>query len=122
MIQTSLIGLETPVFLPQTADAANNGTNSTTIAQNSDAAINGTNASSLAVPVGTSLIDTSETRFKKQSKKTTLTIVQDFPKKLTELSAPSINLVQGKMTDVQFMPEGSRTTLTIVQDFPKKHP
>jgi len=52
-------------------------------------------------------------------KKTTLTIVQDFPKKMAEQSAPNMNLVMGKSSDVKFLPD-SKTTLTIVQDFPKK--
>jgi len=55
------------------------------------------------------------------NKKTTLTIVQDFPKKQAEgSSASNMNLVQGKSSDVQFLSEGQKTTLTIVQDFPKK--
>ena len=59
---------------------------------------------------------------------TTLTIVQDFPKKQVEQAAAgasNVNLVQGKAKSGDFMvvePTGSHqptTTLTIVQEFPK---
>jgi hypothetical protein len=67
--------------------------------------------------------DSDEQRFKKNNKKTTLTIVQDFPKKPTEpIAAASAQLVQGKLTDIKMAApdENRRTTLTIVQDFQKK--
>ncbi len=54
----------------------------------------------------------------KGGKLTTLTIVQDFPKKQTEASTvSSVNLVQGKEVNDD---DKHKTTLTIVQDFPKK--
>jgi hypothetical protein len=105
MVQTTLFGLENPVYLPQANGLQGNASNVTAAAQH---------------PEGTSLIDTSSTKFKTNHKQTTLTIVQDFPKKPTEKSAaPSINLIQGKTSDVKILPEGQKTTLTIVQDFRK---
>ena len=63
----------------------------------------------------------------KKNKKTTLTIVQDFPKKNAESQgATNINLVQGhaNINDVKVEAaaddKNKNTTLTIVQEFPKK--
>jgi hypothetical protein len=60
MVQTTLFGLENPVFLPQASQGEGNASNSTVAAQK---------------PEGTSLIDTTESKFKKSQKQTTLTIV-----------------------------------------------
>ena len=65
----------------------------------------------------------SHNRFKgKDEKTTTLTIVQDFPKKKPEVGGDSIEMVQGKEHNVHIVnaDEAKPTTLTIVQDFPKK--
>lgn len=52
-------------------------------------------------------------KFKTNKKQTTLTIVQDFPKKPTDGSAPhNLDLIQGKSSDVNF--SDKHTTLTIV--------
>ena len=64
----------------------------------------------------------------KKNKKTTLTIVQDFPKKQAEQQgATAINLVQGhavindvKVEQPSSNDQNKNTTLTIVQEFPKK--
>ena len=85
------------------------------------------------------MVDTDEKDVSvgKKDKKTTLTIVQDFPKKSTDKKPVTKELVQGKSGegDLNFyrsfgqhfsshaQKEGSEqkaTTLTIVQDFPKK--
>ena len=60
MVQTTLFGLENPVFLPQASSSQGNSSNSTAVAQK---------------PEGTSFIDTTESKFKKSHKQTTLTIV-----------------------------------------------
>lgn len=54
--------------------------------------------------------------------KTTLTIVQDFPKKPVE-ALSSINLVDIEAYDVEVIDhnDNQKTVLTIVQDFAKKH-
>ena len=69
--------------------------------------------------------DADEAKYHKQNKKTTLTIVQEFPKKnqpAASENVSSMNLVQGKQKagDVSIDDLGKKTTLTIVQDFPKK--
>ena len=90
MLQTSLVGLEAPNPVPSH--------NLLATSANADA---------------------DEAKFKKSNHKTTLTIVQDFPKKAAETSgAVNINLVQGKSTDVNLNSD-KKTTLTIVQDFRK---
>ena len=58
LVQSSLVGLETPVFLPQAPPAQNASNNSQS-----------------ATPEGNSLISVDEAKFNKQNKKTTLTIV-----------------------------------------------
>merc|ERR1712080_53447 len=68
--------------------------------------------------------DSEELRLKKvkADKRTTLTIVQDFPKKPTD-SAPTMNLIQGKSKagDIKIETDPrKKTVLTIAQDFPKK--
>ena len=61
-----------------------------------------------------------------KNKNTTLTIVQEFPKKNNqENMAGNIEMVQGQEqnTNVHFLDQkkkSKQTTLTIVQDFPKK--
>ena len=58
-------------------------------------------------------------RFKRMrnNQKTTLTIVQDFPKKQSENNHDNQQLVQA---DHFKLDDKNKTTLTIVQDFPKK--
>lgn len=58
-------------------------------------------------------------------KQTTLTIVQDFPKKPVEHThAKNVEMVQGKAEaksgDIAIVDDAHKTTLTIAQDFPKK--
>jgi hypothetical protein len=55
--------------------------------------------------------------------KTTLTIVQDFPKKPTESGVSNFNLVDMQTYDVEVIDhkDNQKTVLTIVQDFAKKH-
>ena len=56
-----------------------------------------------------------------KNKPTTLTIVQDFPKKTPDQKGSSINMVQADSHNVNFVDASDKlTTLTIVQDFPKK--
>jgi uncharacterized protein YaiI (UPF0178 family) len=60
------------------------------------------------------------------SKKTTLTIVQEFPKKSSEHThAKNVEMVQGKAEaksgDIAIVDDAHKTTLTIAQDFPKKN-
>jgi hypothetical protein len=60
----------------------------------------------------------------KKKRTTTLTIVQDFPKKKADaIQANNVDLVQGKNTQGDIRIDDSRnklTTLNIVQEFPKK--
>lgn len=58
---------------------------------------------------------------KKKNKLTTLTIVQDFPKKKSDHSS-DISMMQGKAKNVDILDEKEykKQTLTIVQDFRKK--
>ena len=58
---------------------------------------------------------------KAKNKHTTLTIVQDFPKKPVDKPPTSVEMVQHKGKDFKIdNEEGHKTTLTIVQEFPKK--
>jgi hypothetical protein len=55
--------------------------------------------------------------------KTTLTIVQDFPKKPTESQVSNVEMVDIQTYDVSVIDhkDNEKTVLTIVQDFAKKH-
>lgn len=77
------------------------------------------------------LAESEESRLKKlnnkKNKKTTLTIVQDFPKKQADQSSvPIINLLQDNSTMNETKPDAPAqdqknvTELIIGQDFPKK--
>lgn len=65
--------------------------------------------------------DNKETETNKH--KTTLTIVQDFPKKLTEAPINNVEMVDIQTYDVEVIDhkDNQKTVLTIVQDFAKKH-
>lgn len=66
--------------------------------------------------------DSSDETTESNKHKTTLTIVQDFPKKPVE-ALSSINLVDIEAYDVEVIDhnDNQKTVLTIVQDFAKKH-
>ena len=62
--------------------------------------------------------------FEPTGKPTTLTIVQEFPKKKNEeMASPEMEFVQGQEQHVEYstsLKNSKGTTLTIVQDFPKR--